>query len=166
MEPNERRRIAHHEAGHAIAALVLGGYVTKMDISLTGDAHTWHHDPADLAFIALAGSWAECHHLGGDCTAASLMAFMREFNSFDWLEYHNAQGCDYSDEDRFDAEVCADFGRGPRVKEIAPQDGWNADLVRARHHIVGATSLLVSSRTTLTDPKICRCTYRNQFLVH
>jgi hypothetical protein len=135
MNRDKRRRIAYHEAGHAIAAQILGGYVTKMDISPTGDAHTWHHDPADLAFIAWAGSWAENHHLGGDCTADGLMAFMREFNSFDWLAYHNAQGCNYSNDDRFDAELCAELCRGPRVAEIAPQDGWDRDLAEARHEI-------------------------------
>jgi|GEM_PF-4831025 sugar phosphate isomerase/epimerase len=40
-------------------------------------------------------------------------------------------GCNYTDADRFDAEVCVEFGRGPRVREIEPPDSWDEDLLEA-----------------------------------
>lgn len=61
----ERILAAHHEAGHAVAAVMRGGStLTTVTLSARhGEGITWaNHKPADLAFFAWAGPWAEARH--------------------------------------------------------------------------------------------------------
>lgn len=62
--PDHRAITAHHEAGHAVAAVMRGGS-TLTSITLQDDHSgiTWHRGkPTDGPFIAYAGPWAEARH--------------------------------------------------------------------------------------------------------
>ncbi len=67
----EQQRIAtlaHHEAGHAVAAVVLGGQLR--DVTISGDAGRTTVEPDTFprgreAPIAYAGPWAQARHVAG-----------------------------------------------------------------------------------------------------
>ncbi len=61
----ERR--AHHEAGHAVAAVARGERLVFITLQPTGDLdamtrYTNSGDPVALAFISYAGAWAEARY--------------------------------------------------------------------------------------------------------
>lgn len=66
MATDELRTItAHHEAGHAVAAVLRGGSsLTSVTLSEAhGEGITWgRHKPADSSFFAYAGPWAEARY--------------------------------------------------------------------------------------------------------
>ncbi|MGX9297740.1 M50 family metallopeptidase [Tsukamurella paurometabola] len=61
---------AHHEAGHAIAAVMRGGSSLRsvtIDLNQPGHGLTLHRSaPWDFGFIAYAGPWAEARFLWGE----------------------------------------------------------------------------------------------------
>lgn len=65
-----RTLAAHHEAGHAVAAVMRGGSRLKsvtIDETVHGDGLTVHTSaPWDRSFIAWAGPWAEARLRWGD----------------------------------------------------------------------------------------------------
>jgi hypothetical protein len=89
---------AHHEAGHARAAARRGGTVLQIDISyveFTMRGSTWADidTPADEAFYAYAGSWAQARLRGPEECAYTdkVWSLLRE-NSDDWGVLQKAMG--------------------------------------------------------------------------
>lgn len=64
--------LAYHEAGHAVAAILCGVAVTEVVVDedhgwVNGDPeHVADTSPANLAFIAWAGSWTEARFWSDD----------------------------------------------------------------------------------------------------
>lgn len=66
IDPDTHRKVtAHHEAGHAVAAVMRGGSSLRsvtFDPDGLGGLTLWRGSRWDLGFIAYAGQWAEAHY--------------------------------------------------------------------------------------------------------
>jgi hypothetical protein len=117
--------VAHHEAGHAGAAVRCGGTVDGIDISWTPwRARGWNHVDIPAreceAFYAYAGSWVDDVLLrpAGEPIDLDNLWFRVQANKDDWAVLQRALGRDdVSHEDITRAEMCGAEGLSPPPPE-------------------------------------------------
>lgn len=131
-----------HEAGHAVAARRCNRPVNEIYIH-PDNGYTSHgsddtdYKDNDHQFIVYAGSWAEVRALWaisgidtgandaqGNGFADTVRIFLRK-NDSDWLEYHQAMGCNYDRSHRSQAREAYDSGSDP-PEERPPDASWHA----------------------------------------
>ncbi|WP_197517830.1 hypothetical protein [Mycobacterium sp. E796] len=151
-DQEDRRLVAYHEAGHAVAAVKCpGGRVDEIDISynpLVDDearGYTKHdHEPEDQAFIIYGGPWAHARAWiigeetrdGDDRTFESKVAEAFRCNHDDWFAYERQMGGDVDAIKAFIDEEVAAFveGRDRNVEPpplTAPDPEWHVTLTKA-----------------------------------
>ena len=132
MENDAATRTAYHEAGHAVAAVICGGYVKY--INLSGPSLKC----ADEAFMVWAGPWTQAYWKG-DCKTNRIVEIFQTQSYWDWPVYEeavdpkNAAEVDVRGAAR-NAEAAELLGR-PMPKNAppvtAPQPNWDAKLRQA-----------------------------------
>lgn len=145
----EAERTAYHEAGHAIAAALCAVAWTEVRLVASGaerleeglDAWTEfvaeHYEetsPANRAFIAWAGPWAEARYLAPRDLWAALpetQTYGGESDMEGVFEYWQSSDCaPHETEERWARELdCA----WPQVQHLAKRS-WRKGVVRTKYH--------------------------------
>ena len=154
---------AHHEAGHAVAAVMRGGSSLRsidMENAHNGHATTWHRSkPVDAPFIAYAGPWAEARYQWPD--AIPLDGLDDEGLTFDdhvagvMLQQSEDAAAVAPNDAQYRAfrQSVADMSANPpphydelvrSVEGSGPYDVWQRELVRAWPAIQAVAARLVA----------------------
>jgi hypothetical protein len=134
-----RHRTYYHESGHAVAAVIRGGYVTSMDMNLSFIVETTTDlKKVDEAFMVWAGPWAQAYW-EGTCTVDRIVELFQTQSWFDWPAYEEARdGGRAAEMDVRGASGRAEFAdlQGlPRPEDLPPvtppEPGWHCELTKA-----------------------------------
>lgn len=165
----ERHGAAHHEAGHAVAALKRGREIHEICIHPV-DGHTAFQetvDDEDFAFIVHGGPWAQARYLQATDVSDKVglpsprrVAEMFAFNRSDWLALEEATGGDveavrtYLDHveraslERFyevgDDEVCDSPGvSDPQRPALSLNPAWSDEMDQAWPEVQDLVAMLL-----------------------
>jgi hypothetical protein len=130
----QRELTAHHEAGHAVAALMRGaGELLSITIKASGDAAgrtVTRHKVFDAAFVTFAGPWAEARAqwplptLDGEDDMGCAFG---DYLTTAWWANVDGDGDTY--EDNLAAEVAMYGGQWPAIMDPRKrEEGWAIEL--------------------------------------
>lgn len=149
--------VAHHEAGHAVAAALRG---SRFECSMPVGLDSPHHldrignqiNPADVVFVAAAGLWAEARALWGDQPLADEDAENRVFEEYLDDVYASGAGTDDATYVEAHIERLSAYGLGGQAVQelrLTTESRWRSELELAWPAVQAiATRLLAGEQVT------------------